>query len=117
MQSLAAGWPDVTVASLWCFSYHRTADEEELMTDVKIRVYKGGESAPETTVTIPGKMIDVASRLIPKRASAALRDEGIDIAEISELAKNPDVQGTLVEIENHKKGERVVISLDQRETG
>jgi hypothetical protein len=82
------------------------------MADVKIRVYKHGESQPETTVTIPGNVLDVASKLIPKRAIAALQEEGIDLEELIKLSKNPDVQGTIVEIEEHKKNEKIIISLE-----
>lgn len=82
------------------------------MADVKIRVFKRGETRPDTTVTIPGSVLDVASRLIPKRAVAALQDVGIDLDELIKLSRNPDVRGTLVEIERHKKNEKFIISLD-----
>ena len=82
------------------------------MADVKIRVYKDGEAQPETTVTIPGSVLNVASKLIPKKAVAALQEEGIDLEELIKLSQNPEVQGTLVEIEEHKKNEKIVISLE-----
>ena len=82
------------------------------MADVKIRVFKHGETQPETTVTIPGSVLNVASKLIPKRAAAALQDEGIDIDELIKLSQNPDVQGTLIEVEEHKKNEKIIISLE-----
>ena len=44
------------------------------MPDLKIRVFKEGQSSPETTVTIPGGVLNIASRLIPKRATDALQD-------------------------------------------
>lgn len=80
------------------------------MASLKIRVFKGDE--PETTVTIPGAVLKLASKLIPKQAAAALQDKGIDLREIVALSQNPDVHGTLVEIEEHKKNERVVISFE-----
>ncbi len=82
------------------------------MADVKIRVFKGGDAQPETTVTIPGSVLKVASKLIPKKAAAALQDEGIDLDELIKLSQNPEVQGTLVEVEEHKKNEKIVISLE-----
>ena len=82
------------------------------MADLKIRVFKGGEAAPETTVTIPGGILKVASKLIPKQAAAALQEKGIDLEEIIRLSENPDVRGTLVEVEEHKKNEKVVIALE-----
>ena len=69
------------------------------MADLKIRVFKHGETQPETTVTIPGNVLNVASKLIPNKALAALKGEGIDLNELIKLSQNPDVRGTLVEIE------------------
>ena len=82
------------------------------MTNLKIRVFKGGEAEPETTVTIPGDVLKVASKLIPKRAAAALQNKGIDLDEIIKLSTNPEVQGTLIEVEEHKENEKIVISLE-----
>lgn len=83
------------------------------MADLKIRVYKGGADEPETTVTIPGSVLQLARRLIPKNALQSLQQEGVDIDELIELTKNPDVQGTLVEVEEHRKDEKIVISIEQ----
>jgi hypothetical protein len=82
------------------------------MADIKIRVFKSGEAKPKTTVTIPGNILNVASKLIPKKAASALQDEGIDLDELIRLSKNPEVRGTLVEIEAHDKNEKIVISLE-----
>ena len=82
------------------------------MADIKIRAFKGDETQPETTVTIPGSVLRVASKLIPKQAAAALQDKGIDLDELIELSRNPEVRGTLVEVGEHKKNERIVISLE-----
>ena len=81
------------------------------MKNLKIRVFKHGNE-PETTVTIPGAVLRLASRLIPRRAQEAMRSEGIDLAELVQLAEQPDVQGTLVEIEEHSKNECMVIALE-----
>lgn len=82
------------------------------MADLKIRVFKGGDPAPQTTVTVPGGVLKIASKLIPKPAMEALLEKGIDLDEIIKLSDNPDARGTLVEVEEHKKNERVVISLE-----
>ena len=82
------------------------------MADLKIRVFKNAEQEPETTVTIPGGILKVARKLIPKQAVAALQDKGIDVDELINLSMNPDVKGTIVVIEEHKKNEKVEISLD-----
>ncbi len=82
------------------------------MADLKIRVFEGDNAQPETTVTIPGAVLQVASKLIPKQAAAALQEKGIDLDELIKLSQNPDIHGTLVEIEEHRKNEKVVITLE-----
>ena len=82
------------------------------MANLKIRVFKRGETEPETTITIPDNILKIASKLIPHRLSEIFQDKGIDIGEIIRLSENPDAKGTLVEIEEHKKNEKVVIALE-----
>jgi aspartokinase len=82
------------------------------MTDLKIRVFKNGKAEPNTTVTVPGNVLNIASKLIPKRFTEILQDKGIDIDELIKLSENPEAQGTLIEIEEHKKNEKVVIALE-----
>ena len=82
------------------------------MANLKIRVYKDGNADPKTTVTIPGKIVKVASGLIPRQAANALYKKGIDIDEIVALSENPDFHGTVAEVEEHAKNKRVVISLE-----
>jgi hypothetical protein len=82
------------------------------MADLKIRVFKTGKTQPETTVTIPGGVLKVASKLIPKQAAAALQEKGINLDELLKLSTNPEIKGTLVEVEEHNKNEKVVISLE-----
>lgn len=82
------------------------------MADLKIRVFKGNDDEPATTVTIPGGVLRIASKLVPARAVAALDEQGLDLAEIARLSESPEAKGTLVEIEDHQKNERVIISLE-----
>ena len=82
------------------------------MADLKIRVYKGNGSEPKVTVTIPGGVLKIASKLIPKAAADALHEKGIDIEEIIKLSSNPEARGTLVEIEEHEKNEKTVVALE-----
>jgi hypothetical protein len=82
------------------------------MSDLKIRVFKSGETKPKTTVTIPAGVFKIASKLIPKSAIVALQNEGIDLDELVKLSQNPEVRGTLVEIEDHQKNEKILIALE-----
>ena len=82
------------------------------MSDLKIKVFNGSDSLPKTTVTVPGAVLKVASKLIPKQAMDALQKQGIDLGELLKLSENPDAHGTIVEVEDHKKNERVVIAIE-----
>jgi len=84
----------------------------EAVADLKIRVFKGDGAEPATTVTVPGGVLKVASKLIPKQAASVLQEKGIDLDEIIRLSDDPDARGTLVEVEEHEKSERVVIALE-----
>ncbi|RYH14341.1 MAG: hypothetical protein EON57_00660 [Alphaproteobacteria bacterium] len=82
------------------------------MSDVKIRVYRGADQHLTSTVTIPGGILRIAASLIPRRAMAALRDEGIELDELVALSEKAEAQGQLVQVEDHDKNERVVVSLE-----
>jgi hypothetical protein len=82
------------------------------MADLKVRVFKNGAIQAATTVTIPGGVLKIARNLVPQRAVAALKDQGIDLDELVRLSDAPEAKGRLVEIEDHQKDERVVISLE-----
>ena len=82
------------------------------MSELKVRVFKGGESEPATTVTIPAGVLKIAHKFIPDRAITALKEQGIDIDELVRLSESPGTLGKLAEIEDHKKNERVIISLE-----
>ena len=82
------------------------------MKGLKIRIFKGGETEPETTITIPLAIIRFATRLMPKQAVSAVEEYGVDLNQIVELSQEEDVHGTLVEIERHKKNEKVVIAIE-----
>ena len=82
------------------------------MSDVKIRVYRDTDQHLASTVTIPGGILRIAARLMPRRAVEALQKEGIELDELVRLSEQPEAQGRLVEIEDHDKNERVVVSLE-----
>jgi hypothetical protein len=47
------------------------------MADLKIRIFKRGETEPETTITIPGNILKIASKLVSHRLAEILQDSGI----------------------------------------
>lgn len=82
------------------------------MASLKIRAYSGEKSEPDKTFTIPLNVLNVAAKLIPKDAAADLKRDGIDLDEIVEISRRSDVQGVLLEAENHIENKRVVISIE-----
>jgi hypothetical protein len=84
------------------------------MADLKIRIFKQGALEPETTITIPGRVLAIARKLMPKQAATALQEKGIDLDELIALSANPEIDGTIVEIEDRGKKEKIVVSLKQR---
>lgn len=82
------------------------------MKNLRIRVFALDTMEPQTTVTIPGGVLKIAFKLVPKRALEALENEGIDVDQLLTLASDPNVQGTLLEVEDHRANEKIVISLD-----
>jgi hypothetical protein len=81
------------------------------MASLKIKVFKGTETKPTTTISIPLDVLKIASKLMPKQVASILKEKGIDINEILELSKK-DIKGTLIEVDEHKKKEKVIISIE-----
>lgn len=82
------------------------------MSDLRIRIYRGADQHLASTVTIPGGVLRIAAGFVPRRAVEALRAEGIELDELVRMSENPEAVGTLVEVEDHDKGERVVVALE-----
>ncbi len=95
-----------------CLGYRSVKQWSQKLADLKIRIFKNNEPNPETTFTIPGTVLQVASKLIPKKATVALEEKGIDVNEIIELSNREDIRGTIIEVEEHKKSNKIVISLE-----
>ena len=83
------------------------------MAKLCIKKYEQGTEKPLTTVSIPLAVIKIVKSLIPKKAKEELQKEGIDIKEIIKLSESPDFTGTVLEVDNHEKNEKVIISLEK----
>jgi hypothetical protein len=79
---------------------------------IKIREFKIGSDTPEKTVTIPLTIFKIVAKIMPKKALDALQQNDIDIEEIQKVADNPDIQGIILEVEEHTKGVRTIISIE-----
>ena len=82
------------------------------MRSLKMRIFKNHDTAPDTTITIPVSVLSVAAKIIPKKAVAAIEEQGIDLKQIIALSQQEDINGTLLEIEEHKKNRRTLIALE-----
>ena len=82
------------------------------MRSLKIREFKIDSDKPEETVTIPLSIFKMVAKIIPRKALAALQQKDIDIEEIQKLADNPEIQGLILEVEEHAKGVRTTISIE-----
>ena len=82
------------------------------MAKLKIRTYKHNEANPDTTISIPLSILRFAKKLIPSPATTALHEKGIDMELIVELARNEDVRGDIVEIEEHNKNRKIIVSIE-----
>jgi hypothetical protein len=79
---------------------------------LKIIKYRSGSDKPEATVTIPLKIFKIAATLIPKKALVALQENDIDIEALQKISENPDIEGTILEAEDHVKGVKVIIFIE-----
>ncbi len=82
------------------------------MIKLKIRMYENNEPDPKTTISVPLGMLRFVSRFVPANLKESLLKKGIDVEMIADLAKSEEIHGTLVEIEEHKKNEKTVISIE-----
>jgi len=82
------------------------------VANLKIRIFKDNEPEPKTTITVPLAIVNVAAKLIPKKTMSALLDIGIDAELIVAVARQDDVRGTLVEIEEHTRNKKIIIAIE-----
>ncbi len=84
------------------------------MASLKIRTFKDGKAEPATTITVPLAIIRYAKKIMPKHFTKALHEKGFDIDTdvIVELSQNEEIRGTIVEIEDHQKNEKIVIAVE-----
>ena len=82
------------------------------MPSFKITTYKVGEINPEVTISIPSKIFKIAKKLIPKSLYKDLEKEGVDLSGIDELIGSGESLGVILEVEDHRKNEKTVISIE-----
>ena len=80
------------------------------MKNLRIEIYKPGQKEPEKTVTIPLTSLDISLKLMPQKIKSSLDSEGVDLTVCSDLTKEKNLRGVLIEIENPR--ERMAISAE-----
>ena len=80
------------------------------MKELKIAIYKGDVSNPETTVKIPLSALKIVNALIPKKIKEKILNEGVNLQEIIKATEAEDVSGKLMEIQD--KEDHIIISID-----
>ncbi len=80
------------------------------MEILKIQLFGPGKTKLETSTALPLNVIEFGRRLIPTKIKTVLRDEGIEISQLAELAEKKIPKGRLIEIETSK--EKIVISVE-----
>lgn len=81
-----------------------------MAANLKINLYK--KTKLETTYSIPCKIIKLGTDVVPGPVVTMLKEEGIAMEEIAKLAAKADLSGTLVVVEHHISGDKIVIELD-----
>ena len=80
------------------------------MKVIRIEAYEHGE--PDATIKIPLALLRVAAGMFPKKCLASLERNALNLEDLLQVAASPELSGTLIEIEDHKSGERLVISVE-----
>ncbi|WP_255991972.1 hypothetical protein [Chitinolyticbacter albus] len=79
------------------------------MASLIIEVFENEK--PDVTFKIPLLVLQIAAKLIPRKAFQALESEGINIQDVINAAKSGEISGQLIEVVDHKDNERIVISV------
>ena len=80
------------------------------MKNLRIAVYNSTQDKPEKEIVIPLVSLQTGLRFLPKDVRQSLDKEGIDLSGCTDLVKEKDLNGSLIEIGNPRG--RIVISCD-----
>ncbi|WP_156948193.1 hypothetical protein [Marinobacterium jannaschii] len=81
-----------------------------VMKFLKIDTYEKDER--DASIRIPLALLKVAARLFPRKHLTSLEAHAISFEDLLQIASSPEVSGTLIEIEDHRSAERLVISVE-----
>ena len=83
---------------------------------VKIRMFTGDDLEPVKTITMSVPVLKIAPKLllrqVPVSLDEILEELGIDIGKVFEWSEELGISGTLVEIEEHNKNRKLIITIE-----
>lgn len=82
------------------------------VTHLSIREFDPDNGEPARTIRIPVRVFSLAATLVPGRIRQELAKEGFDVDSLLTAAKEIHSPETLVEVENHHTGKRIVVALE-----
>lgn len=80
------------------------------MKSLKIEAFENGVKS--TTIKIPLTVLKIISKLFPKKYLTALEANSMNLEDLIAAATCPEVSGTIIEVDEYKDNERVVISVE-----
>ena len=84
------------------------------ITHLVMREFDAEGTSPTRTIRTPVKVFTIATSLVPHRVRDELARDGIDLDGIRQAAGELRSPVTLIEVEEHEKHRKIVVSLEQR---
>ena len=82
------------------------------MKKLKIVIYRDGGAEPAKTYSVPVAVVKVAAKVIPKELLGPLGETGIDVGDILKAALQEGIEGTIAEVEDHTRNEKIIVSIE-----
>jgi len=82
------------------------------MAKLKIKIYKGNNTEPAQTISIPLTFLKLAIKFAPKKIKKLFEDKGLELSTLADIVKKTDPQGVIAEIEDRETNEKTVISVE-----
>lgn len=82
------------------------------MAKMKIKIYKGDNTEPANTISIPMTFLKLAVKMAPKKIKKIFEGKGLELSTLADIVKKTDPQGVIAEIEDHETNEKTIISVE-----
>jgi NOL1/NOP2/fmu family ribosome biogenesis protein len=78
--------------------------------ELKINIFKGDATEPETSIKIPINPLKAVKALMPDKVRKKMAEKGIDLEEIHKKIVNAEISGKILEIQD--KEDHIIISVE-----